>query len=142
LTPQCSVAAGERQSAGPPASILGLAAALAAAPLLQAASLAGIVVLNAAAGRPWSWLAYGLAAPWVAALLWRRHPRARFAAYVFLAHEVLRGLHAGRWDAVAAGALGIGLLQLPAARRWVPSLRPADVLARLGGRRHGPTARR
>jgi hypothetical protein len=122
--------------------ILALSLALAVAPLLQAASLAGLLVLNAAAGRPWSWLAYGLAAPWVAALLWRRHPRARFAAYVLLTHEVLRGLHGGRWDAVVAGALGIGLLQLPAARCWVPSLRPADVLARLRGSRQGPAARR
>jgi hypothetical protein len=122
--------------------ILALVVALAAAPLLQAASLAGLPLLNAAAGRPWSWLAYGLAAPWVAALLWRRHDRARFAAYVFLTHEVLRGLPAGRWDAVAVGAVGIGLLQLPAARRWVPSLRPADVLARLAGRPQGPAARR
>jgi hypothetical protein len=119
-----------------------LVVALAAAPLLQAASLAGVPVLSAAANRPWSWLAYGLAAPWVAVLLRRRHPRARFAAYVFLTHEVLRGLHAGRWDAVTAGALGIGLLQLPAARRWVPSLRPADVLARLGGLRQRPPAPR
>jgi hypothetical protein len=109
-----------------------LVLALAATPVLQAASLAGLRVLTFAADRPWNYLAYGLAAPYVAALLWRRHPRARFAAYVFLTHEAARGLHFGHWEAAAVAAGWLAVLQLPAARRWAPSLRPADVAARLG----------
>lgn len=101
------------------------------APGLQLASLAGLRVLNAAPERPWNYLAYGLAAPYVAVLLWRRHPRARFAAYVFLSHEALRGFHFRRWDAVLAALAWIALLQLPAARRYAPSLRPAEMRARL-----------
>lgn len=115
--------------------ITGLVAALAAAPVLQAASLAGLRVLNFAPDRPWNYLAYGLAAPYVAVLLSRRHPRARFAAYVFLTHEALRGLHFRHWDAVAVAAAWIALLQLPAARRYAPSLRPAEIRARLPWRR-------
>ena len=118
-----------------PAVITAMAVGLAACPVLQAASLDGLRVLNFAPDRPWNWLAYGLAAPYVAALLWRRHPRARFAAYVFLTHETVRGLHFGRWDAVAVAVAGIALLQLPSVRRWTPSLRPAEIRARLPGRR-------
>ncbi len=115
--------------------VTALVLALAAAPLLQAASLAGLRLLNFAPDRPWNYLAYGLAAPYVAVLLWRRHARARFAAYVFLTHETVRGLHFGRWDAVAVAVAGIALLQLPSARRWAPSLRPAEIRARLPWRR-------
>jgi hypothetical protein len=110
-----------------------LVVACAAAPLLQVASLAGLRVVNVAPDRPWNWLAYGLAAPYVGVLLWRRHTRARFAAYVFFTHEAVRGFHFRRWDAVAVAMAAILLLQLPAARRWAPSLRPADILGRLRG---------
>ncbi len=123
-----------------PRVIAALALALAAAPVLQAASLAGLRLLNFAPDRPWNYVAYGLAAPYVAVLLWRRHPRARFAAYVFLTHETVRGLHFRRWDAVLVAVAGILLLQLPSARRWVPSLRPAEIRARLPWRRRHPEA--
>jgi len=115
--------------------ITGLALALAAAAPLQLASLAGLRVLNVAPDRPWNYVAYLLAAPYVAVLLWRRHPRARFAAYVFLTHETARGLHFRRWDALVVAVTGVLLLQLPAARRWAPSLRPAEIRARLPWRR-------
>ncbi len=117
--------------------IVGLVLACAAAPLLQAASLAGLRVLNFAPERAWNWVAYGLGAPYVGWLLWRRHPRARFAAYVFLSHETARGVHFRRGDAVAVALAGIALLQLPSARRWLPSLRPADVRARVRRREAG-----
>lgn len=107
-----------------------LAAWLGAAPVLQALSLAGLRVAGFAPDRPWNYVAYGLAAPYVAGLVWRRHPRARFAAYVFLTHEAVRGAHFDRWDAVALAGLWILLLQLPATRRWLPSLRPAGMRAR------------
>jgi glucose dehydrogenase len=98
--------------------------------VLQALSVTGFRVGNFAPDRPWNYLAYGLAAPYVAWLVWRRRPRARFAAYVFLTHEAVRGVHFHRWDAVAIAALWVLLLQLPSARRWMPSLRPAEMRAR------------
>jgi hypothetical protein len=113
--------------------ITSLALALMLAPAFQAAGALGLRVLNFAPDRPWNYLAYGLAAPYVGVLLWRRHPRARFAAYVFLTHEAFRGLHFRHWDAIGLALLWILLLQLPAARRYVPSLRPADIGARLAG---------
>jgi hypothetical protein len=113
-----------------PGVILGLTVWLALAPLLLLLSVGGLRVANAAPDRPWSYVAYGLAAPYVAWLVWRRHRRARFAAYVFLTHEAVRGAHLHRPDAVALAALWILLLQLPAARRWLPSLRPAEMRAR------------
>ncbi len=103
---------------------------LALAPALQALSLAGLRMGNFAPDRPWNYLAYGLAAPYVAWLVWRRRPRARFAAYVFLSHEAVRGLHFHRRDALAIAVLWVLLLQLPAARRYMPSLRPAEMRAR------------
>lgn len=122
-----------RDGAGPrpPWPVAALALACALAPALQAASLAGLRVLNFAPERPWNWVAYGLAAPWVASLLWRGHPRARFAAYVFCSHEAIRAIHFRRWDAVLAAAAAILLLQLPSARRWLPRIRPAEAWARL-----------
>ena len=121
-----------------PRVVVALVAWLALAPLLQALSLAGFRAANFAPDRPWNYVAYGLAAPYVAWLVWRRHPRARFAAYVFLTHEALRGAHFHRWDAVALAGLWILLLQLPAARRWLPSIRPAEMRARW---RRGPRVR-
>lgn len=111
--------------------ITGLALALILAPVLQGASLLGFGVLNFASDRPWNYLAYGLAAPYVGWLLWRRHPRARFAAYIFLTHETVRGLHFRHWDAVGVAMAWIILLQLPTARRYAPPLRPAEIRARV-----------
>ena len=114
-----------------PLVITGLAFALLLAPALQAASLVGFRALNFAPDRPWNYVAYGLGAPYVGWLLWRRHPRCRFAAYVFLTHESFRGLHFHRWDAVGLAVAWVILLQLPAARRYAPSLRPAEIRARV-----------
>jgi hypothetical protein len=142
----------DRERARRPSVIVALAAWLALAPLLQALSLAGLRLANFAPDRPWNYVAYGLVAPYVAWLVWRRHRRARFAAYVFLTHEALRGVHFHRRDAVAIAALWVLLLQLPAARHWMPSLRPAEMRARwrrqlppdrggrAGTRRSAPTA--
>ena len=69
------------------------------------------------------WL-HGLAAPLVAWLLFRRHRRARFAAYVFLTAVFARSVLTQDW-LVASGAVGLGaLLQLPAATREWPRIRP------------------
>jgi hypothetical protein len=111
--------------------IVALVVALAAAPLVQATSLAGLRLLGFAPDRPWNWVAYGLAAPYVAVLLWRRHPRARFAAYLFPTHELVRGLHFGQWDAVVLAGIAVLLLQRRAARAWVPRLRPGAIRPRI-----------
>jgi hypothetical protein len=113
-----------------PGIIIALAVWFALMPVLQVLSLVGLRVGNFAPDRPWNYLAYGLAAPYVAWLVWHRGPRARFAAYVFLTHETVRGLHFHRRDAVAAAMLWVVLLQLPAARRWMPSLRPSEMRER------------
>ena len=61
----------------------------------------------------------GLAAPLVAALLARRHPRARFTAYVFFSALLVRGLVAGAWPlALFAGAAILVLQTRPARRAW------------------------
>ncbi len=70
------------------------------------------------------WWVSGLAAPVIALLLWRRHPRARFAAYVFLSVVALRGALTRHWAALAFAALAVALLQTPAARGAWPRLRP------------------
>lgn len=121
---------GDRGTCRPPGIVRALAAWLAVAPLLQILSLAGLRIGNFAPDLPWNYLAYGLVSPYVARLIWCRRPRARFAAYVFLTHEILRGIHSQRQDAVAIATLWLLLLQLPAARRWMPWLRPAEMRAR------------
>lgn len=134
---------GDRAGDRRPAVVRLLVAWLALAPVLQALSLPGLRVANFAPDRPWNYVAYGLAAPYVAWLIWRRQPRARFAAYVFLTHEAVRGIHFHRRDAVAIAALWVLLLQLPAARRFMPSLHLAEMRARwrrqLTGNRGGDT---
>ena len=71
-----------------------------------------------------------LVAPLVAALLVRRHPRARFAAYVFFSALALRSLIAGAWPLAGFAAAGIVLLQTPPARRAWPRLVPGHTRAR------------
>ena len=75
------------------------------------------------------WWVSGLAAPVVAALLWRRHPRARFAAYVFFSIVAVRSLAAGAWAAVLVAAAAVALMQTAAARRAWPRLRPGRTRA-------------
>lgn len=67
----------------------------------------------------YGWWVSGAAAPFVAWLLWRGHPRARFSAYVLMSVVVLRALVAGPWWIAAYAVAVIGALQLPAATgRW------------------------
>ena len=120
-----------RDAVARPPVITALAAVLAAAPVFQLLSLAGLHLLNFAPEHLWNYVAYCLAAPWVARLLWCRHPRARFAAYVFFTHETVRGLHFRHWDAVLVAGAWTLLLQLPSVRRYAPSVRPDEMRARL-----------
>jgi hypothetical protein len=69
-----------------------------------------------------AWWPSALVAPVVAWLLWRRHRRARFTAYVFFSVMTARAVLTTTWP-LALFALGaIGALQLPAARRVWPRL--------------------
>ena len=70
------------------------------------------------------WWLSGLAAPLVAWLLWTRHARARFAAYVLLTVVAVRALVAGPWWLAAYAMAVILVLQAPGARRAWPRLRP------------------
>lgn len=76
------------------------------------------------------WWVSGLAAPVVAALLWRRHPRARFAAYIFFSVVLLRGLAAGAWAAVLFAAAAGALMQTAGARRAWARLGPGRTRAK------------
>ncbi|MEO7274524.1 MAG: hypothetical protein ABI211_21235 [Vicinamibacterales bacterium] len=87
--------------------------------------------LNFGSQRPWDAFVYFAIAPVVGALMLRRHERARFSVYVFLSCEILRAVRMQSWllGLVAAGS--IVYLQLPAARRFHPSVDPRKVVARL-----------
>jgi len=87
--------------------------------------------LNFGSHHPWDAFVYFLIAPVVGGLILRRHDRARFSVYVFLSCEILRAIriHSGLLGILAAGS--ILYLQLPAARRFHPSVDPAKVMARL-----------
>ncbi|MBI2204359.1 MAG: hypothetical protein HYU41_10970 [Candidatus Rokubacteria bacterium] len=79
------------------------------------ASIAAYAAIALAHG----WWLSGAAAPFVAWLLWRRHPRARFSAYVLLSVVVLRALVGGPWWVVLyAIAVIAGLQTPPATARW------------------------
>ena len=123
-----------------PWTVAALALYLLAAPAFQVLALGGFTILNFSSEHAWNYLAYGLAAPWAGMLLWRGHPRARFAVYVFLAHETLRSLHFHHWAAFGLALGWIALLQLPSARRYAPSVRPGEVWARLVCRRQGTSS--
>jgi hypothetical protein len=87
--------------------------------------------LNFGSPRLWDAFVYFLIAPIVGVLMLRRHERARFSVYVFLSCEILRAV---RIDSLALGLIAVGFLaylQMPAARRFHPSVDPRRVLARL-----------
>ena len=87
--------------------------------------------LNFGSRRPWDGFVYLLIAPLVGTLMLRRHERARFSVYVFLSCEILRAL---RIRSLPLGLLSIAsilYLQLPAARRFHPSVDPRRVLERI-----------
>ena len=87
-------------------------------PIVLPAALLVYAVVALALG----WWPSALLAPLVAWLLWRRHPRARFAAYIYFSALTARALLTASWP-LAVFALGaIAALQLPAARRAWPRL--------------------
>lgn len=100
----------------------GLAGTPPRSPVVWALVASLLLYAAIAATRHW-WLS-ALAAPAVAALLWLRHPRARFAAYVFFSVLALRGTVAGVWALAAYAAVAIAVMQTPVAARAWPRLVP------------------
>jgi len=87
--------------------------------------------LNFGSRQPFDALVYFIIAPVVGALMLRRHERARFSVYVFLSCEILRAIRIQSWPLGLLAATSILYLQLPAARRFHPSVDPRKVMARL-----------
>jgi hypothetical protein len=87
--------------------------------------------LNFGSRLPWDAFVYFVIAPVVGALMLRRHERARFSVYVFLSCEILRAIRIHSWLLGLLSAASILYLQLPAARRFHPSVDPRKVMARL-----------
>jgi hypothetical protein len=87
--------------------------------------------LNFGSRLPWDGFVYFIIAPVVGALMLRRHERARFSVYVFLSCEILRAIRIHSWALGLLAAGSILYLQLPAARRFHPSVDPRKVVARL-----------
>jgi hypothetical protein len=93
--------------------------------------------LNFGSHQAWDGFVYFVIAPVVGTLMLRRHERARFSVYVFLSCEILRAIRIHSWPLGLLSATAILYLQLPAARRFHPSVDPRKVMARL---RLGPRA--
>jgi len=87
--------------------------------------------LNFGSRLAWDGFVYFVIAPVVGALMLRRHERARFSVYVFLSCEILRATRIHSWPLGLLAAASIMYLQLPAARRFHPSVDPRKVMARL-----------
>jgi len=68
------------------------------------------------------WWPSAVVAPLVAVLLWQRHRRARFTAYVFFSVLAARGALTGAWALPAYALAAVALLQVPAARAAWPRL--------------------
>ena len=95
---------------------------------LVVALLPAACVAYAAAALTWrhAWIA-AAAGALVALLLWWRHPRARFAAYVFFSAMALRSAVTGAWPTLAFAVLAVLVMQTPPARAAWPRLRPGRV---------------
>ena len=109
---------------------------LLASPLIHLAALQlGQHWLNFGSQRAWDAFVYFLIAPIVGTLMLRRHERARFSVYVFLSCEILRAMRIHSLPLGVLSVLAILYLQLPAPRRFHPSVDPRRVLERIRMRR-------
>ena len=122
-----------RSPAAPRASQPPLAARLVAFylllhPIFEALAVwSGQRMLNLQADQRRGWIIYGLAAPFVGWLVWRCHPRARFALYIFMTLEAWRAFDQSPWTLARPLALAIAIaivliFQAPAMRRAYPSI--------------------
>jgi hypothetical protein len=117
---------------GRPAGLWLLTIVLLASPVIHLlALLFDTRWLNFGSHLPWDGFVYLVIAPVVGALMLRRHERARFSAYVFLSCEILRAIRIHSWPLGVLAAASILYLQLPAPRRFHPSVDPRKVMARL-----------
>ena len=134
--PAPAPAPADRVPVSRPAGLWVLTIALLAGPIVHLAALwLDRQWLNFGSRRAWDGFVYLLIAPLVGTLMLRRHERSRFSVYVFLSCEILRAL---RIRSLPLGLLALGAilyLQLPAARRFHPSVDPRRVLERLRLRR-------
>src|SRR6185436_19058513 len=80
--------------------------------------------LNFGSHQLWDAFVYLAIAPVVGTLMLRRHERARFSVYVFLSCEILRAIRIHSSLLGVLAAMAILYLQLPAARRFHPSVDP------------------
>ena len=94
--------------------------------IILTASLVVYAVIAVLAAR---WWFSGAVAPFIAALLWWRHPRARFAAYIFFTMLAARGLIRDAWPLSVFALAAVVLMQTSAARREWPRVR-GDRMAR------------
>jgi hypothetical protein len=81
-------------------------------------------------------LIYGGGAAYIAYLCWRRSPRTRFAAYVFLTVDLIRAMRGSHWEMVLIDLVVLSAMQLPMFRAVYPSIHPGN----LRGRRSAPQA--
>lgn len=75
-------------------------------------------------------LMYGGGGAYVAYLCWRRSPRARFAAYIFLTVDVIRAVRGHHWWTLIIDLALIAIMQMRAFRQVYPSIRPGDLRGR------------
>ena len=85
--------------------------------------LACLAYAAVALGTRRAWVS-AAAAVLVAWLLWRRHSRARFAAYIIFSVMAVRGVMTERWAVLAFAVAAVLVLQTPAARAAWPRLTP------------------
>ena len=115
-----------------PAGLWVLTIVLLTSPAIHAAALfSNTRWLNFGSRHPWDGFVYFVIAPLVGALMLRRHERARFSVYVFLSCEIIRAIRIHSALLALLAACSILYLQLPAARRFHPSVDPRKVMARL-----------
>ena len=88
--------------------------------------LAWVVYAAAALGWRRSWVS-AIAGVLAAAFLWWRHPRARFAAYIFFSAMAIRSVLTSAWPTLAFAVLAVLVLQTPPALAAWPRLRPGRV---------------
>lgn len=112
----------ERNAGAVSAPIAGLAGTSPRSPVVWA--LVASLLVYAAIAATCHWWLSAIAAPAVVALLWGRHPRARFAAYVFFSVLAIRGAVAGVWALTAYAVVAIAVMQTPVAARVWPRLAP------------------
>ena len=81
-----------------------------------------------------SWIS-AIAGALIALFLWWRHPRARFAAYIFFSAMAIRSALTAAWPTLVFAIVAVLVMQTPPALAAWPRLRPGRVR---GDRMRGP----